>query len=178
MGTAVIRGWRLDQEVKTNEKWLWLIATAIHCKLRMVLHTNYIKSSVGSGGGGSPLFLDQTEAWRAEKIFGDNYWKLWRSYWHFTSVYSSLSLWILRRIVTYMYKINHTSVWTIWILQSLWWMSVQQDSRVHNNLIILRFVVTSHVAIQAFPGTADLAAEIAYVALRGSLVKSIIFHWY
>ena len=55
-------------------------------------------------------------------------------------------------------------------------MSVQQDSRVHNNLIILRFVVTSHVAIQAFPGTADLAAEIAYVALRGSLVKSIIFH--
>ena len=30
----------------------------------------------------------------------------------------------------------------------------------------LRFVVTSHVAIQALPGTADLAAEIAYVALR------------
>ena len=52
-------------------------------------------------------------------------------------------------------------------------MSVQQDSRVHNNS--LRFVVTSHVAIQALPGTADLAAEIAYVALRGSLVKSIIF---
>ena len=135
LGTAAIRGRRLDQEVKTNEKWLWLIATAIHCKLRMVLHANYVKSSGGSGGGGSPLFLDQTEAWRAEKIFGDSYWKLWRSYWHFTSVYSSLSLWILRRIVTYMYKINHTSVWTIWILQSLWWMSVQQDSRVHNNLI-------------------------------------------
>ena len=25
------------------------------------------------GEGGSPLFLDQTEAWRAEKIFGDSY---------------------------------------------------------------------------------------------------------
>ena len=73
LGTAVIRGGRLDQEVKTNKKWLWLITTAIHCKLRMVLHANYVKSSGGSGEGGSPLFLDQTEAWRAEKIFGDSY---------------------------------------------------------------------------------------------------------
>ena len=45
-------------------------------------------------------------------------------------------------------------------------MSVQQDSRVHNNLITVCC------------GTADLAAEIAYVVLRGSLVKIIIFHWF
>ena len=56
LGTAAIRGRPLDQEVKTNKKWPWLIATAIHCKLRMVLHTNYVKSSVGSRGGGSLIF--------------------------------------------------------------------------------------------------------------------------
>ena len=138
LGTAAIRGRRLDQEVKTNKKWLWLIATAIHCKLRIrgiacKLRQKYWRIQ----RRGLPLIFRPNWGLKGRKNFWRQlyYRKLWRSYWHFTSVYSSLSLWILRRIVTYMYKISHTSVWTIWILQSLWWMSVQQDSRVHNNLI-------------------------------------------
>ena len=129
LGTAVIRGRRLDQEVKIDKKWPWLIGTAIHGKLRMVLHANYVKSSGVSRGGEAPLYLDQTEARRAPKTFFGILFGIFWNYDDHTDTLPPYSPLLFSgsfgELSAYMYMINHTSVWTMWILQSLWWMSVQ-----------------------------------------------------
>jgi len=83
-----------------------------NCECYCMQITSKAVADPGKGPPPPPLSQGLDPALKSNTNY-DTYCKLWRSYWNITSICPPLSLWILRRIVTYMYMINHTSVWNM-----------------------------------------------------------------